>query len=762
MKKSKILVILSILLFLPITISAEDINSSTSGTGEGCKGKDSCWQNIGKVDGVYKSLYAVRLTIFNEKAEKVSNSVDITINSIPNNYGVKRNNTITSKIEYLKGSTLTWNEGTLNDLILLPSDVVKNIANSSSVFNKNTQDTFQKVVAQYFWNNGIESVPEVEQKLQYCGGAYFSKCNINYKYYAVFEPTTSVIVGTTKYYGTSYELAKKVWSASWVSSVIRKELPNALYITGEYPSFYNNAKIGSKNGNYNIHKSGYYTQSEVLNFGVGMSVYDWTNKIRPKKPDTKEPETKTCNVNVNINECSESSIYEANYNEKECIVDNEVYAYVKGCNLYCSDEITTNFSGLYNTFVGNNSLGAINSGKYISIKSNPTITIKKTCYQSSKSNECPNIISALNNKLNSDYRTNKIYLNLDGRKYDLIGNASISTNDLNATITYEYKLDSNVNKYIDIETMKGVLQESNITYTNENSMIITSKSYYGKYTYNLDVSETVLNKYTTNSAAMKKLVNTQSTKYNFKNTISINYSEANGNKKNNYVSKDFNETTCSYIKYNSDTGCICPENKCCDSITCEEIECPPDKDGNVCKCTGKYGCYDDGKCTPIEDPNVDNDGNNDRICDPEKRTCFPNLIYRPISLIEPFPGILGNGRTPGSNWNKIYKTSDGKGISYSEYYITSRRGYKDYEIYQAEPLYVIKLDGEKIQAIRKYNDRHNNNYNDSSLSCINGENCISKFLRGQEKDFSINLIGSGTCKNINNYNFNNCIKNKRE
>ena len=194
-----------------------------------------------------------------------------------------------------------------------------------------------------------------------------------------------------------------------------------------------------------------------------------------------------------------------------------------------------------------------------------------------------------------------------------------------------------------------------------------------------------------------------------------------------------------------------------DSVTCEVLnECPPNPDGENCTCTGEYGCLDDGKCTPITNPTKD-DGK-DEVCDPETKTCFPDVIYRPISLIEPFPGKDGNKRTPGNNWNKIVKTADGRVYSYGDYYIRLRRGYKDYEIYQTEPLYVIKLDGNKIQAIRKYNDKHD--YNDFELTCINGENCVSNFLRGATQDFSINLIDSGTCKNINSHNFDSCIKNK--
>lgn len=771
MKKKMILLFL--LLLLPSIVKAGDINSSIGATTFGCDdGVDSCWEVYGKLNGSDQlGLRSVRVTIFNEKAERVSNSVDILLNTLTdqelNEDKINVSSTFSSKIEYINGKTLDWTIDTdfntlknKNNFILLGND--NNNVVSAILKYKTEKNSYQDAIATYFEAKGFRSVDGLKAKLQFCGDAYSSNCTKTSSYYAVFEPTTVVAVKlrkkTIRLYGTAYELAATVWGYSHIGSTIHRDLPNALYITGkqEYLTFYENAKIQKFNNSYYIYlQKGYYTkengQDKVKNGGVGIGVFKWEgknlqDKVQPSRTDI------TCNVNVTINECGNSSIYEASYGQKECVVDNEAYSYIKECNLYCYDEVTTDFSGFYNNFVGNNTLGAIVSGKYMAITNNPKITIKKTCYQSGTANDC-NVTTALTTKLKEEYRTNKMYLTVDDRTYNLIGTPSINQNGLSATITYEYKLDNSINKYIDIETMKGTQGGNNKTYNNEESMIITSKGYYGTYNYKLNISETVLNKYVQNSSSYKKLKNTQSSKYNFTNTIDIVYNSVNGDKKNYYVSDNL-ISTCSYIKYNSDTGCICAENKCCDSVTCKEVTCPPDTDGKTCSCTGKYGCYDDGKCTPIEEPTKDSGDS----CNPEEKTCFPNLIYRPISLTDPFPGINGNGRTPGNNWNKIYTRSDGKGISYSEYYITSRRGYEGYEIYQAEPLYVIKLDSDKIKSIRKYNETHD--YNNFDLTCIDGENCISKFLRGQTKDFNTNLIESGTCKNINNYNFDSCIKNK--
>lgn len=772
MKKKVFLSILLIFLCVPLIINAEDIGGGGSDTSHnqvdssGISGKVNSMNDIG-----------MRVTIYDEEGNRVSNSADVVFSQITYNriikhgysYNTKSTNN-NGKIDYLKGrGTVTWNYTSLSNYLI----VEQNHATCGSECNADIEhpEKIPKYLlrdnAQYWYDhidirNGTYVPTKVMNALSACEGAY--SCEFGKKYYAVVEPTMLVWYGGKRYYGTAYELAYTMMkndnstsmkdAAYRLGNVVNNPLPRTLVIGGEYTTFYNNVGITEFcSDSQTCFGSKKIVKSKILNQGVGMSVYDWTEILNFKKDIS-------CSVNVNINECGESSIYEANYNNainnKECIVNNAAYSYIEGCNLYCSDEITTDFNGFYSTFIGNNSLKAIKSGKYISIKSNPKITIKKTCYQSSSSNECPDVSGSFKNKLNSDYKSNKIYLNIDGKKYEFIGNSSISNNGYSsATITYEYKLDDNINKYIDIETMKGVLDKTNKTYTNEGPTIITSKSSYGKYEYNFDVSETPLNKYISNSYAIKKLVNTQSTEYNFQNTITINYTSVSGTKKNNYSSGDLKKTSCSYVKYNSDTSCICKENSCCDSVTCEEVECPLNTDGNTCTCIGKYGCYDDGKCTPIKEPSDSGD-----VCNPEEKTCFPNVIYRPISLVEPFPGISGDNRIPGNNWNKIYKTNDGRVYDYKNYYITQRRGYKDYEIYQAEPLYVIKLDGNTIQEIRKYNDKHS--YNDFELVCVEGENCISKFLRGQTQDFSINLISSGTCKNINNYNFDSCIKNKGE
>lgn len=727
----------------------------------------------------YTTDIGVRMTVYSESGRRVSNSVDIVFSETVYNRIIgyisrdgypltTTKNKLIGKVDYIKNNhnVSNWDRTDLRGIILVTTNHSSQSATSSP---SGIPQYLLSQNVEYLYNLKAENIPSnINGALKMCSAGGYS-CRSVEKYFAVFEPTMYVWAMGYPMYGTAYELANAIMPNDGVSlyscnnnckaknldTHLNQTLPLTLRISGktENMTFYRNIGITEfcSSGNTCFGRSKMY-RSDILKKGIAMSVYDWTDKIQNLTEDI------SCPVSVNINECGNSTINESN--GKACVTDNTVYSYLSSCNLYCSDTINTDFSGIYNTFVGTNKLNAIKSGKYQSIKGNPKITITKTCYQSKTANECPNVTESFKTKLNQDYKTNNIILNVDGNSYTLTGSPTISNNGYgSATITYEYKLNDNVNKYINIETMRG----SDLTEENKNKviingkpMIITSKSSYGVYNYNLDVSATVLNKYISSSSALRNFKNVINSKYNIQNKLTINYKDESGNIKNSYTNDDLNYS-CSYVKYNTEDGCICPENTICDPITCE-----PFNDSH-CECNSEYGCLDDGKCTPIKLSNTNNG-----VCNPEKEVCMPNVIYRPISLNDPFPGIDGVGRTPGSNWNQLLRDKDGKLIYYngsvvgvSDYYIRYNRGYNDYELYrEAEPLYVIKLDSDTIKAIRDYNDYKDHNYNDFDLECSNGENCISKFLRGRADHFSINLIDSGTCKNVTPSTFDSCIKRK--
>ncbi len=144
-------------------------------------------------------------------------------------------------------------------------------------------------------------------------------------------------------------------------------------------------------------------------------------------------------------------------------------------------------------------------------------------------------------------------------------------------------------------------------------------------------------------------------------------------------------------------------------------------------------CQDDDKC--LDDDDGDNDDDDDNPCEPNDPDCpfFTcddpkgcttglNLIYRPISLKDPFPN-----RIEGYNWK-----------GYTDL-ITNNRNVSDNEVYNQEPMYVITLTPADIKEIRQYNKTHS--YNDFDLICdANGLYCRSKFITTYR-----NLFESGTC-----------------
>lgn len=149
------------------------------------------------------------------------------------------------------------------------------------------------------------------------------------------------------------------------------------------------------------------------------------------------------------------------------------------------------------------------------------------------------------------------------------------------------------------------------------------------------------------------------------------------------------------------------------------------------KCANQYNCQ----------YFVDND-----IIGPEPNPEGVDVIFRIVSLTNPFPGKDGNGRTPGSNWD-----SDSIKL-----YITNNRNLKDPEriYFDREPMYEINLTPTIIRQIRSYNriqslyDR--GGYADFNLDCQvgTGRQCTSKFIREEFK----NIFVSNRCGMSTNWN----------
>jgi len=136
--------------------------------------------------------------------------------------------------------------------------------------------------------------------------------------------------------------------------------------------------------------------------------------------------------------------------------------------------------------------------------------------------------------------------------------------------------------------------------------------------------------------------------------------------------------------------------------------------------------------TPPDDPDDPNDPNDPGDPDGPGDT-GENIIYRPISLDNPFPSIDADGRITGANWCYGNDCSNTNDVVTSV--ITNNRDVKTEEVYkERDPLYTITLTPTLIKEIRKYNDK--TTYDDFNLECnSNGLYCKSSFIREEFKNY---------------------------
>lgn len=177
------------------------------------------------------------------------------------------------------------------------------------------------------------------------------------------------------------------------------------------------------------------------------------------------------------------------------------------------------------------------------------------------------------------------------------------------------------------------------------------------------------------------------------------------------------------VNVGSLTDYSCPFNVV-NLIKCEDGDCVT-PDPNIEKCTNPP-CLDNS--IPINSGGM-------------------NIIYRPISLTDPFPNIKNSKsyRKMGINWNDRL----------ADTVIKNNRGVKDYDVYNQIPIYTITLTPAKIKEIREYNKKVS--YNNFDMNCSNGYLCSSNFLWGTTENgynFSDIVNQSESCATENNWN--NC------
>lgn len=430
------------------------------------------------------------------------------------------------------------------------------------------------------------------------------------------------------------------------------------------------------------------------------------------------------------------------YNNKYKVIFNKE-------TLYCNEKLETQFDGFTKNF------GNLFSGKFILLKELPTISKTVSCYivdpNAGTSNGKNSVGASYVNKVS------KIGINFNflGGKYNykyLFKSPTATTPDgvktevgttsynvkytkFSATINYQFSEisinnKSVENKNINILTAKNLnsistIMQENKTYKTIDSLSIQIPTDIPTGTYTNSISLTNLDN------ALEKIKNQDPSHYSFAK------SNPNGNCIFKYTIKGTDIDNCGE-KYRSAiktpisasfgvsyTGKFNSKTKECNfTITlsssssnlmtqdlCKSYKTLPGVSG-----IPQVSFNSASNTTEIYFKNESVSGDPTKSCKFNINIKDYELVFRPISLSDPFPGSNGKGRTPNS---KVW-TSEKIGR-----YISSRK-----DAYTKKPLYSVTLTSSQIKNIRKYNKNHK--YDDFNLKCVGsktGTACYSDFIR---------------------------------
>ncbi len=452
--------------------------------------------------------------------------------------------------------------------------------------------------------------------------------------------------------------------------------------------------------------------------------------------------------------------YLSNNQSGECILNNSAY-YVgtaNGTKIYCSDSLETSLSGMISNL-------SVKSGTFMPVSS-PTITVKHNCYFTLASNSVKEQYTQKIKDIYSKFTSPSINLNFMNKDYTFNGSgSSVDTGTLstqsqktvygNEYYTYSFTTtytpgysSSLLNKFVDKKTATG----SGDSFGPINGMAYNQMSKNINISIPTDAKGTYSAKYTlgsnsySNDAINYILSNSTTTitnQYDTKKTV-----ECGGTCKIEYSSVSLNcASTGSLIKeifkngYGSDLSISNTKDSC--KFTMQFSV------GSQAECTRAKGNLGTLKATYTKDSCTEKVSFNTKVTGADS-SCSNNvtvenidikedLVFRPISLSNPFPGSNGKGRSMGSPWTDDLKKT----------YITDRSN-----VYSKKPLYSITLTPSTIKQIRDYNK--DTSYDDFNLICSNGEACYSIFLRNYSKIINTN---KSNCYNANDRSvnaFNSC------
>ena len=427
----------------------------------------------------------------------------------------------------------------------------------------------------------------------------------------------------------------------------------------------------------------------------------------------------------------------------EYILYNQKYLLNGTQDVYCYNKLETNFSNFVN-----NLPKQTYSGRFIPITSTPNITKTILCYSDNYDS-----LSNYREKLKTENSSITVDLNLEmlkNIKYVFsdfkISSKTVNSikknqktiygkgyNSFSAEITYKAeslnKNNGNSNfKYVNILNAKGFKDASN--YKNNTYKTLTSNINIGIPT------ETPSNTYTNtinlnipNDDLLSKITDSKIYSKSFsKNASTSNYCKIS------YSKKSVSATTCT----NAYTNILSKSNKNnlkAYNITYTGSSATTTQSSKNGTCTfSVIFNISEKECNKITGANIktnfintedytkiifDNNTSNSTIgeaCNFDIEVKDYELVFRPISLSDPFPGFNGKGRTPNS---KVWTTSN------IDTYIKKRQ-----DVYTKKPLYSVTLTSSQIKNIRKYNKNHK--YDDFNLKCVGsktGTDCYSDFIR---------------------------------
>ena len=777
-KLKYIIVVFFILIFFDNVKAAQKYDASTAGyDSQECNLK---WAHCWRQSGTSFMLQGVRVSAYNENGKRISDIVDFTnnynaVSTINSSYyytpNVRRN-----RIDYINGAEVSKDVSQPKiEFINFRSFIQTGLTTNTSI-----QDIFPE-----------STLATIEDKINLCKDGYASNCS-NTQYW-IFEPLT--IIWSRKeaydYYGSYYELAYLLANSEYkfngVDSFLPANIAMSLYITDvnkNFTTFYEKVHLNVVTNSQKMAVDNYKNDrkysalqrtttgfSNVKNgFGIGVMFRNYLASPPKAKGCEGNCNIPTCTVNKpkydvcnqggnGIGENEPSGVIEYSYENCPLTDSLKTYSidfeegtvatsgsYTDGnptiCQIQCNEKYYVEAWSLYNNLnpIGENGILA---GSYIPINS-PVVYHKKTCEyfmaegkleyfarQTATRQHCEIVSGAEEcTTVFDEEEYNRIYNNYTNSQNN--GKCDV--------LKKEYKqMTNNIEKIAENDSVGDLtlklFSDYKLTATKTNTRLnnIDNKNYeYGYHnTFNYFIDGNV-NKY-----------------IRMDNGIDANTDIADGQNVGDGIAKVTTPITLKEDTYNYGINFYNIFSNNSNFVNIISKKYPIREQLKETYCPYKVI---QRKIYNVCVPSVNNN-----YCggDPNKNFVYPKIkmIYRPINLNYPFPGKDGQGRTPGLNWQTVTEVVDGSVTLIKDYtsdYITNNRNVKTDQVYSKEPLYTIKLDSETIKKIREYNKNHA--YDDFELECIKGTGteCLSKFLRGNMEDFQLNLITSGTCKDITN------------